>query len=724
VTRRPWRRRAVVVAASALVLLLAGTVPFAGPAPAQTPTPNALRLVSQAAWTRAGEPLTLRVGIQSARSIQQLDLSVRIYQAVRFRSQFALTLRGQSLGSTVSTAGDAPVALIPSEADGARTLTVPLPSLDTGVYPVEVILRDHVASEIVASFITYLVRVDDQVPEPLRVAWVQPIGGPPATAFDRTLHLDGTAAVAISQVTSALASHPTLPLTLDVTPETAAAAAEDRPDLASAIARTVTSGRSLLAAPYVDLDASRLVQVGLGDDLAAQRADGGRALTAVTGSSGSSQVWSADTALSPAAIGRLWTIGITTVVVPEDGLVPLDRAITRDLTLEQPFTMADADGHLVSAVSVDAGLAAHFSGADPVLAAQHLLADLAVLFLDFPRARRGVVIRPPAEWVPNAALLNPVFDGLAAGSVVQPVTIDGLVSSVPTLTQSGRPVIRQSEPIDSDAPGPATGPGSNPIDASVGSLIRNAREQLAGIRSMTGPAADLSGIERQLLVAEAEGLNSGTRRTHVSAVLASLAAVRGGVRLVAGRTFRLTAREGTIPFSIVNDNAFPVTVALELSSDKLEFVGVSSPDLSRRVFPDLLLAPGQRLVVKVLVRARASAAFPLRAVLRTPAGAPELARAQFTVVSTAVPGVGIVLSVGAGLVLVWWWVRHWRRTRPTRTGRHPTEHSDDERGPPDELDPSNEAVGEGPEDAIQAPLAPGDRPRPVHEDPEPTSGPR
>jgi hypothetical protein len=433
----------------------------------------------------------------------------------------------------------------------------------------------------------------------------------------------------------------------------------------------------------------------------------------VTGSSGSSQVWSADTALSTAAIGRLWTIGITTVVVPEEGLVPLDRAITRDLTLEQPFTMADADGHLVSAVSADAGLAAHFTGDDPVLSAQHLLADLAVLHLDFPRIRRGVVVRPPAGWVPSAALLNPVFDGLTAGSVALPVTVDAMVSTVTALEQGGRPVIRESRPIEPG--GPATGPGAHPIDSSVGSLIRSARDQLAGIRSMTGPAADLAGIERQLLVAEADGLAAEVRRTHVSSVLATVAEVRGGVRLVAGRTFRLTARQGTIPFTIVNDNTVPVTVTLELSSDKLEFVGASSPDLSRREFPDLLLEPGQRLVVKVLVRARASAAFPLRAVLRAPSGEPELARAQFTVVSTAVPGVGILLSVGAGLVLVWWWVRHWRRTRRDPTGEDPTGGDEPER--------SGEPVGDG-DDRPRSPVAPEGPSVIAGGDPEPTPEPR
>ena len=34
--------------------------------------------------------------------------------------------------------------------------------------------------------------------------------------------------------------------------------------------------------------------------------------------------------------------------------------------------------------------------------------------------------------------------------------------------------------------------------------------------------------------------------------------------------------------------------------------------------------------------------------------------------STAVSGVGVVLSVGAALFLMVWWARHWRRTRRSR----------------------------------------------------------
>jgi hypothetical protein len=44
-----------------------------------------------------------------------------------------------------------------------------------------------------------------------------------------------------------------------------------------------------------------------------------------------------------------------------------------------------------------------------------------------------------------------------------------------------------------------------------------------------------------------------------------------------------------------------------------------------------------------------------------------IARTTFTVQSTALSGVGVLLSVGAGLFLVAWWTRHaWKARRATR----------------------------------------------------------
>jgi hypothetical protein len=172
-------------------------------------------------------------------------------------------------------------------------------------------------------------------------------------------------------------------------------------------------------------------------------------------------------------------------------------------------------------------------------------------------------------------------------------------------------------------------------------------------------------LHRLLLVAEAEGLSPEVRRRYLAAVHDEVEGVRADVRLVAGRTFRLTAREGTIPITVVNDNPFPVTTTLHLASDKLEFAGADAADRSRLVLRDLVLQPGTTTRT-VPVAVRTSGDFPLRATLLDATGTVELFRTSYTVRSMAASGVGLVLSAGAGLFLLLWWASHWRTVRRDR----------------------------------------------------------
>jgi hypothetical protein len=50
----------------------------------------------------------------------------------------------------------------------------------------------------------------------------------------------------------------------------------------------------------------------------------------------------------------------------------------------------------------------------------------------------------------------------------------------------------------------------------------------------------------------------------------------------------------------------------------------------------------------------------------SPDGRLELVRSEVTIRSTAFSGVGVALSVGAGLFLLLWWGRHWRTVRRAR----------------------------------------------------------
>src|SRR4029450_12407683 len=85
------------------------------------------------------------------------------------------------------------------------------------------------------------------------------------------------------------------------------------------------------------------------------------------------------------------------------------------------------------------------------------------------------------------------------------------------------------------------------------------------------------------------------------------------------------------------------------------------------------LVPGTTRL-DVPVRARTSGAFTLDVRVTSPDGSIELDRSTFDIRSTAISGVGLVLSIGAGLFLLVWWARHWRPPPPSRPLMPPSAH--------------------------------------------------
>ena len=77
------------------------------------------------------------------------------------------------------------------------------------------------------------------------------------------------------------------------------------------------------------------------------------------------------------------------------------------------------------------------------------------------------------------------------------------------------------------------------------------------------------------------------------------------------------------------------------------------------------LPPGTT-TLDVPVRVRTSGAFTLDVEVTSPDESIVLDTSTFDIRSTAISGVGLVLSVGAGLFLAVWWAKHWRSARRSR----------------------------------------------------------
>ena len=116
----------------------------------------------------------------------------------------------------------------------------------------------------------------------------------------------------------------------------------------------------------------------------------------------------------------------------------------------------------------------------------------------------------------------------------------------------------------------------------------------------------------------------------------------------------LTARKGSVPLTFVNGSGSPLSVVLHLRSPKIDVPG------GRDVPLELPLGATR---VNIDIETRASGSIPLEVAVTSPDGSLLLTTARYSVQSTAVSGVGIVLSAGALLFLLVWWGRHWREHR-------------------------------------------------------------
>ena len=134
------------------------------------------------------------------------------------------------------------------------------------------------------------------------------------------------------------------------------------------------------------------------------------------------------------------------------------------------------------------------------------------------------------------------------------------------------------------------------------------------------------------------------------------------VSLTSDHTIRLTAQTATIPITLVKQVPYPVTVMLDLSSEKLAFLHNSNPQI---------VTVTQRIqTVDVDVFARTAGDFPVVVSVRSPSGGLVIDSVKFTVRSLSTSVVAIVLTVVAAAVLLVWWGRTLRAGRREKRSCH------------------------------------------------------
>ncbi|HSP02557.1 MAG TPA: DUF6049 family protein, partial [Acidimicrobiales bacterium] len=207
---------------------------------------------------------------------------------------------------------------------------------------------------------------------------------------------------------------------------------------------------------------------------------------------------------------------------------------------------------------------------------------------------------------------------------------------------------------DADAVEPVFGSGADLSD--IAPRVLATAGQLDSYQGLIGPESSRADdLRLQVATAVATTTPSARRDAAMDTVEEVLGTAFGSVRLSGERNLNLTSRRGTLPVTVENANPFPVDVVIRTTSDRLRF-----PD--GRDLP-ITVEGGDATRVDVPVEALATGSVPVSVELWTPDDRIRLDGRQLNVRSTAVSGVGLLLSLGALVVLVVWWARSWRRNR-------------------------------------------------------------
>jgi hypothetical protein len=669
--------------------------------PPASATPS-MRLVSQSAWVGPIGTFQIRIGVATPPPGAQI--TARVYAPISTQAQLVRSAKGQALGQPIETE-TVPAEAVTRASDGSLDLDYPVVAAGSmpvdgfrlhnpGVYPFAVSVESVDGTQL-DRIVTQLVRLPDSssTMPAVAVTLVVPFGAPVNHQPDRTTTIGPAVMAGLTAETAALAAQPGVPLSVVPVPETIDSLAERDRTLGTHLVagvRSAIGSRPTTGATYVSVDTGAWVAHGLTAGLDRQLVAGYDTVTTELASAPARDTLVSDATTTPEVLSHLYSRGVHTVVVASDALQPIPHRSVPNGPLTQWFDLASSNGDRLQAIPADSTLSAELtSGPDAVLDAHQVVAALALVSFDRSGSqacirqptkpcRRGVAVELPAD----AARAAPALDvlsaaladtsatkgatGAAATPLVAPVTVPQFLQQVDPASESGLSTERGARQLRHLAVHEVAALGTYPAH------FQTVTADIDSFRTMVTPMDNDTGLglvtawNQTALSSGARTLSSSTAASYLDGVQSDLRSQTRQVFTLPQQIVTLTSASGSIPFHISNALDYPVRVVLQFQSAKLHFVNGA-----RQV---VTLPPRQPTTLEIEVRARASGAFPMQVTVTSPDGGLAVAQTKFDVRSTAVSGVGLVLTVAAGLFVLLWWARHFRDARRARrlvASRHP-----------------------------------------------------
>jgi hypothetical protein len=665
-----------------LVVALLVTVATPTPVLAQEEPEAALQLVGQTAWTTPEEPtLQLRVGIENIGDVTLSEPVVRweLGPKVDARFEYETALEeGPSFAAAADTV-PLPVDLLPDEStDVAIAIdtseTGGIDATDSGVYPLELELLSEEAS--VATITTAAIHIVREPEQRVRFSWWTEIATPVVfgpdgsmvdTAFGDALSSGGSLVAQVEAIADLLRSRAPLAIDLVVSPAAldqlrmaadgyveaggdevpaegpGPVAAADTLDRLVAIAEDPRV--HLHAMPFAAPRLPALLSGGLQGHLQAQWQLGDERFERFLGESPDlSVVRPPGVAFDQRSIEHLGFRGATTILGAPDSVVRPPQP--NDFAPPPAATLATSVGQM-ELLLPDPGTQALLEDAvlleDPVRAAQVVLGELATIWREQP---------VPGEDITRGLALD-LHTGLPAGFWRPAI---GRLARAPFLqaTHAGDladrilPAPPPAELLPYDEAGFTEGYADD--------LEATGRRLIAFESILEEPADEAERLRRQLLYAEASQYveNEGSGRVWINAVNDAIDRIFARIAPDTSRVLTYTSGgEIAIPLRMGDPGDRILNVRVQLASGRVAFLGDD-------VQPVKLERPDQVITFDAEVKAAGPSSIEVFVI--APNGE-ILSRQVLVVRSTAINSIALIITIGAGLILVGLWSRRLFRRR-------------------------------------------------------------
>ena len=487
---------------------------------------------------------------------------------------------------------------------------------------------------------------------PLLVAISLNIDGPPPLHPDGRIEPDEATVRYLGAVVDAALDHPSVPVDVSLPPATVASLA--RSDdlvharlLADLEAAVQMGSLHLRSSPFVTADPEAWRKAGRPDVHRDLMDHGDQVLNELLGMAPDRTVAVLRSTAVPATLDLLGRLGVISHVVSAERLDP--RPITASYGSTYPARLLNSSGVAQPALVADPDLARHLvNPRGSVSAAQHLVADLALLAWSDPTVTRTAIVTMPEALVVDALTLDLVLGAVEDAPFLQ-------LRSLPELFEASLATDAAAAVTYELWPEPVTPVSRRATERSLAETAVAAYTAILG-----GPHPDAAALNDLLEVTAAAELDGDAMDAYLSTVYDTVSGVLDEFTTPANQSVRLTARRADLPFTIHNGLNTNARVILVLQSDgRLDFPEGDAIEA--------ILLPGRNRIA-LPVRARTSGDARLRVTVRSPDDARllQLQSVQLMVRTTSLPGVGVALFIGALAVLAIWWIRL-ARVRSART---------------------------------------------------------